>query len=138
MIESPLPARLSGCPMSPASRREFLAAAALAPVIHGAWAADPQLRRLFGVEEIPDAEPPAAAPPRRSWLDLFIGRAYAAEPGGEKALDPLRRSGGGQGRGGRRRLADAQEDEAALKRRRLAALAKALRRHDLTRRRFHG
>jgi hypothetical protein len=50
------------------------------------WAADPQLRQLFGVEEIPDSEPPAP-PPTRSWLDLFVARAYAAEPGAEKALD---------------------------------------------------
>jgi len=55
------------------------------------WAADPQLRQLFGVEEIPDSEPPASSPPSspptRSWLDLFVARAYAAEPGAEKALD---------------------------------------------------
>ena len=55
------------------------------------WAADPQLRRLFGVEEIPDSEPPASSPPSspptRSWLDLFVAHAYAAEPGAEKALD---------------------------------------------------
>jgi hypothetical protein len=55
------------------------------------WAADPQLRRLFGVEEIPDSEPPPSSPPSspptRSWLDLFVARAYAAEPGAEKALD---------------------------------------------------
>lgn len=59
------------------------------------WAADPQLRQLFGVEEIPDSEPPPASPPSspplspptRSWLDLLVARAYAAEPGAEKALD---------------------------------------------------
>ncbi|MFL6566178.1 MAG: lytic transglycosylase domain-containing protein [Burkholderiales bacterium] len=55
------------------------------------WAADPQLRRLFGVEEIPDSEPPPSSPPSspptRSWLDLFLPRAYAAEPAAEKALD---------------------------------------------------
>jgi hypothetical protein len=50
------------------------------------WAVDPQLRQLFGVEEIPDSEPPAS-PPTRGWLDLFVARAYAAEPGAEKALD---------------------------------------------------
>jgi hypothetical protein len=48
------------------------------------WAADPQLRRLFGVEDIPDSEPP---PSPRSWLDIFVARAYAAEPLPEKALD---------------------------------------------------
>ena len=48
------------------------------------WAADPQLRRLFGVEDIPDSEPP---PSPRSWLDIFVARAYAAEPPPEKALD---------------------------------------------------
>jgi hypothetical protein len=55
------------------------------------WAADPQLKSLFGVEEMPDSEPlpslPPSLPPRRSWLDLFVARAYAAEPGNEKALD---------------------------------------------------
>ncbi len=51
------------------------------------WAADPQLRQLFGVEEIPDSEPLPSPPPTRSWLELFIARAYAAEPGAEKALD---------------------------------------------------
>ena len=50
------------------------------------WAVDPQLGRLFGVEEIPDSEPPSAPPPKRSWLDLFIARAYA-EGDGAKALD---------------------------------------------------
>jgi hypothetical protein len=48
------------------------------------WAADPQLRRVFGVEEIPRSGPVI---PARSWLDLLIGSAYAAEPGGEPALD---------------------------------------------------
>jgi hypothetical protein len=50
------------------------------------WAVDPQLRRLFDVEEIPDSEPPSAPPPSRSWLDLFIARAYA-EGDSAKALD---------------------------------------------------
>ena len=49
------------------------------------WAVDPQLRRLFDVEEIPDSEPPSA-PRERSWLDLFIARAYA-EGDSAKALD---------------------------------------------------
>ena len=48
------------------------------------WAADPQLRRLFGVEEIPRSGPVI---PARSWLDIFVRSAYAAEPGGEPALD---------------------------------------------------
>jgi transglycosylase-like protein with SLT domain len=55
------------------------------------WAADPQLGRLFGVEAIPDSEAPPSSPPpsppTRSFLDLFVARAYAADPGGEKALD---------------------------------------------------
>ena len=49
------------------------------------WAVDPQLRRLFDVEEDPDSEPPSA-PRERSWLDLFIARAYA-EGDSAKALD---------------------------------------------------
>src|SRR5262245_9972698 len=48
------------------------------------WAADPQLRRLFGVEEIPRSGPVS---PARSWLELFIRSAYAAEPGAEPPLD---------------------------------------------------
>lgn len=48
------------------------------------WAVDPELMRLFRVEDLPDSEPP---PSPRSWLDIFVGRAYAAEPGAEKALD---------------------------------------------------
>ncbi|HEY1287238.1 MAG TPA: lytic transglycosylase domain-containing protein [Burkholderiales bacterium] len=50
------------------------------------WAVDPQLQRVFDVDEIPDSAP--AAPPReRSWLDLFVARAYAAEGDSAKALD---------------------------------------------------
>ena len=49
------------------------------------WAVDPQLRRLFDVDEIPASEP---APPRRSWLDLLIRSAHAAAEQGEpSALD---------------------------------------------------
>jgi hypothetical protein len=49
------------------------------------WSVDPQLRRLFDVEDIPRPEP---APPGKSWLDLFITRAHAAtEPGDQPALD---------------------------------------------------
>lgn len=51
------------------------------------WAVDPQLRRLFDVDEIPDSAPPAAPPRERSWLDLFVARAYAAEGDSAKALD---------------------------------------------------
>jgi len=43
------------------------------PLAYG-WDVDPELNRLFGVEEIPD--PP---PPGRSWLDFFVTRAYAAD-----------------------------------------------------------
>ncbi|TAK82606.1 MAG: lytic transglycosylase domain-containing protein [Betaproteobacteria bacterium] len=39
------------------------------------WAVDPQLRRLFDVEDIPEPEP---APAPRSWLDFFVTSAYAA------------------------------------------------------------
>jgi hypothetical protein len=39
------------------------------------WGVDPQLRRLFDVEEIPEPEP---APPPRSWLQFFIASAHAA------------------------------------------------------------
>lgn len=45
------------------------------------WAVDPQLGALFEVEPIPQ---PAPSPPGRSWLDLFITRAHAAD---EKPLD---------------------------------------------------
>jgi hypothetical protein len=49
------------------------------------WAADPQLGRLFGVEEIPPAGPVI---PARSWLELFIRSAHAAAEGEDKpALD---------------------------------------------------
>jgi len=49
------------------------------------WAVDPQLGRLFDVEDIPKPEP---SPPGRSWLDLFITRAHAAAAATEKpALD---------------------------------------------------
>jgi hypothetical protein len=50
------------------------------------WTIDPQLKHLFGVEEIPDSEPPSPPRPTRSWLDPFIARAYA-EADGAKALD---------------------------------------------------
>jgi hypothetical protein len=46
------------------------------------WAVDPQLGELFGIEDIPKAEP---ALPRRSWLELFIRSAHAAAQG--RALD---------------------------------------------------
>ena len=42
------------------------------------WAVDPQLGRLFGVEDIPAPVEPAPSPlPTRSWLDLFIATAHA-------------------------------------------------------------
>jgi hypothetical protein len=44
------------------------------------WAVDPQLGRLFDVDDIHEPEP---APPARSWLDLFITSAHAAA----RALD---------------------------------------------------
>src|SRR5258706_7834402 len=47
------------------------------------WNVDDELRRLFDVEEI--AAP--APPPGRSWLDLFIRSAYAAEADALPALD---------------------------------------------------
>jgi len=76
-----------GLPLSPDGLRQL--ARSLKPGEGGDplaydWAVDPELGRLFGVEEIPQAEPaPAsepAAPPARSWLDLFVSRAYADEP----------------------------------------------------------
>jgi hypothetical protein len=45
------------------------------PLAYG-WAVDPQLRTLFGVEEVPGAAPPAP----RSWQDFFIRRAHAERP----------------------------------------------------------
>ena len=45
------------------------------------WAVDPQLGRLFDVEDIPKPEP---TPPGRSWLDLFITSARAATGTTEK------------------------------------------------------
>jgi Transglycosylase SLT domain len=50
------------------------------------WVVDPQLRQLFDVEDIPDPQPaPAEPPPQKSWLDLFIGRAFAGDAAGEAA-----------------------------------------------------
>jgi hypothetical protein len=43
------------------------------------WSVDPELLRLFEVPEI------AEAPSRRTWLDLFVATAHAAEA---RALDP--------------------------------------------------
>ncbi|OGA66836.1 MAG: hypothetical protein A3G81_10910 [Betaproteobacteria bacterium RIFCSPLOWO2_12_FULL_65_14] len=48
--------------------------------LHYDWAVDPQLGRLFDVDDIPMPEP---APPAKSWLDLFITSAHAAA----RALD---------------------------------------------------
>ena len=48
------------------------------------WAVDPQLGALFGIEEIPEAEP---SQPRRSWLELFIRSAHAAQGAAKPALD---------------------------------------------------
>ena len=39
------------------------------------WAVDPELGRLFGVQEPPRSD----LPPERSWLDFFIASAFAAE-----------------------------------------------------------
>lgn len=42
------------------------------------WDVDPQLRRLFDVEDIPTPVEPAPSPlPTKSWLDLFIASAHA-------------------------------------------------------------
>ena len=55
------------------------------------WAVDPELMRLFRVDGLPDSDPlpsvPPSSPPTRSWLDLFVARAYAAEGDSAKALD---------------------------------------------------
>lgn len=48
------------------------------------WTVDPQLKRLFGVEEPSGAE---TAPPPRSWLDFFIAPARASAEGEAPALD---------------------------------------------------
>lgn len=40
------------------------------------WAPDPQLRRLFEIEELPESEPPTPLP-TRSWLDFLVRRAHA-------------------------------------------------------------
>jgi hypothetical protein len=50
------------------------------------WSVDPELRRLFKLEEIPDVLPPPALP-KKSWLELFVGRAYAASDAAPPALD---------------------------------------------------
>ena len=47
-------------------------------------AVDPQLQRLFDVEEPPAPEP---ALPRRSWLDFLVPRAHAGGEGADRALD---------------------------------------------------
>ena len=41
------------------------------------WALDQRLGQLFEVEEIRETDPAPAAPAPKSWLDLFIARAYA-------------------------------------------------------------
>ena len=71
-----------GLPLSPEGLRQL--ARSLKPGEGGDplaydWAVDPELGRLFGVEEIPQAEPEPAPPPQRSWLDFVISRAYADE-----------------------------------------------------------
>ena len=57
------------------------------------WAVDPQLRRLFDVEEIPEpaparAVPPPAPAPSRSWLELLIRSAHATGPAADDAPAP--------------------------------------------------
>ena len=41
------------------------------------WDVDPELRGLLGVTEPPEISAP---PPTKSWLDFFIGRAFADQP----------------------------------------------------------
>src|SRR3954470_5919303 len=41
------------------------------------WEVDTQLRTLFDVSDLPEADP--LPPPAKSWLDFFIGRAFAAQ-----------------------------------------------------------
>lgn len=48
------------------------------------WTVDPQLKRLFGVEEPSGAE---TAPPQRSWLDFFVAPARASTEAEQRALD---------------------------------------------------
>jgi hypothetical protein len=42
------------------------------------WDVDAELRGLFGVTELPEIDPAPSAP-TKSWLDFFIGRAYAGD-----------------------------------------------------------
>ena len=49
------------------------------------WDVDTELRSLFDVPEPPDTWAPPAAP-TKSWLDFFIGRAYAGDSAAQ-ALD---------------------------------------------------
>ena len=52
------------------------------------WRVDPDLRRLFDVIEPPAPENEPAPPlPTKSWLDFFVGRAYAADAAAMPALD---------------------------------------------------
>ncbi|HEX6155823.1 MAG TPA: lytic transglycosylase domain-containing protein [Burkholderiales bacterium] len=44
------------------------------------WSVDRDLSGLFGIEEIPQAEPAPAPPAPTSWLDFFISRAIADNP----------------------------------------------------------
>ena len=44
------------------------------------WSVDRDLGGLFGVEEIPQAEPTPAPAAPTSWLDFFISRAHADNP----------------------------------------------------------
>src|SRR5207237_405399 len=41
------------------------------------WTVDPQMRRLFSVEDFPQVPP--APPGKNSWLELFISSAHAAQ-----------------------------------------------------------
>jgi len=54
------------------------------PLAYG-WDVDARLRELFNVEDIP--EPPPSPPPLKSWLDLFVARAYAQGEGAGVPLD---------------------------------------------------
>src|SRR6478672_2204359 len=86
MIGASLP-RSSRCPMSPVSRREFLAAAALAPVVHTAQAADPRLTVATFTE---DVSPPIGHPcmaggiaPVKEIVDPLFANGFVLQGAGD-------------------------------------------------------
>ena len=78
-----LEAAAPGVPVSPEGLRHLarnLKPGDTADPLAYDWSLDRELGRLFGVEGIPDGDPAPAAPPaQRSWLDLVIPSAHAAD-----------------------------------------------------------